>query len=73
MARLTILAAFVGAVPLFAFLVVVWLTGGAPLVPIGAHPTEGPAVFGLTPILDSTPLSAVAGPQIGTETPTTTR
>ena len=51
MARLTILAAFVGAVPLFAFLVVVWLTGGAPLVPIDAAAgTSG--VFGQTPILE---------------------
>ncbi len=63
MARLTILAACVGAVPLFAFLVVVWLTGGAPLAPIGAAPATAPATFGQTPIIDS-PAVAPAAPAI---------
>lgn len=34
--RLTFLAACIGGLPVFTFLVVVWLTGGAPLTPLGA-------------------------------------
>lgn len=35
MGRLTFLAACIGGMPVVTFLVVVWLTGGAPLAPLG--------------------------------------
>ncbi len=42
MGRLTFLAACIGGMPVFTFLVVVWLTGGAPLTPLGQASAAGP-------------------------------
>ena len=65
MGRLTFLAACIGGVPIFTFLVVVWLTGGAPLTPFGPAPAATPIIE--TPVVQqSGPLSAItlARPEI---------
>lgn len=51
--RLAFIAACIGAMPILAFLVAIWLTGGAPLTPLGQAPGVGATPLIQNPLIDS--------------------